>query len=124
MAEPVVPIEAEITLMQRHQWIKRRLEPRYQCAPATAGRLARREAAEPPRRVWVQNLSLGGVGLLSAQPLEPETLVVVHLRGTAQDRRYELPARVIHSTAQLNGEWLIGCEFAEKLLPDDLDALL
>src|SRR4051794_17304612 len=97
MAEQIVPLEAEITLLQRHQWIKRRVEPRYQCGPATPGRVVRRSAGEAPVRVWVLNLSRGGVGLQCPRPLEPDTLVVVHLRSTSQDRFYELPARVIHT---------------------------
>lgn len=124
MAEQTVPpMQGEITLLQRHQWIKRRLEARYQCGPATPARVADRRGAAP-RRVWVLNLSTSGAGLLSNEPLQGETLIVIHLRSTALDRFYELPARVVHSTAQVNGDWLVGCEFAEKLSPDDLDALL
>jgi hypothetical protein len=124
MAEQTVPpLQAEITLLQRHQWIKRRMEARYQCGPATPARVADRRG-NPPRRVWVLNLSTGGAGLLSNEPLPADTLVVIHLRSTALDRFYELPARVVHSTVQVNGDWLVGCEFGEKLNPDDLDALL
>src|SRR5262245_48272026 len=122
MAERSVPLEAEITLLQRHQWIKRRGEPRYQCGPATAGRVADRRG-ENPRRVWVLNLSLGGAGLLDSQPIESDTLLVVHLRA-AKEHFYQLPARVVHCTRQVNGEWLIGVEFADKLSLDDLEALL
>src|SRR5437868_6426862 len=114
MAEQLVPFQAEITLLQRHQWIKRRTEPRYQCGPATAGRVTG-QAGSPPRRVWVLNLSHGGAGLLSDEVLAAETLLVIQLRSNAKDRIYELPARVVHSTAQINGDWVVGCEFAEKL---------
>jgi hypothetical protein len=124
MTEQVVPFQAEITLLQRHQWIRRRVEPRYQCGPATSGRVLQRAGDGLARRVWVLNLSAGGVGLLTNEPVEAETLLVVHLRSTALDRLYELPARVVHSTVQVNGDWLVGCEFAEKLSAEDLEALL
>jgi hypothetical protein len=123
MSEQLVPFQAEITLLQRHQWIKRRTEPRYQCPPATSGRVTGRSGV-PPRRVWVLNLSHGGAGLLSDQPLEPETLLVVQLRSNAQDRVYEVPARVVHSTKQVSGDWIVGCEFSARLGEDDLEALL
>jgi hypothetical protein len=123
MAEQVVPFQAEITLLQRHQWIKRRSEPRYQCGPATSGRVVRRSGGAP-RSVWVLNLSAGGAGLLSDQALEENALLLVQMRSSAGNRFYELPARVVHCTAQINGDWLVGCEFAEKLSPDDLEALL
>jgi hypothetical protein len=123
MADPALPLQAEITLMQRHQWIKRRIEPRYQCGPATAGRVADRRN-QNPKRVWVLNLSQSGAGLLMSQPLDAGTLIVIHLKSASQDRFFELAARVIHSTAQVNGDWLVGCEFADKLSPDDLETLL
>jgi hypothetical protein len=123
MAEQMVPFQAEITLLQRHQWIKRRAEPRYQCGPATSGRVTG-QVGVPPRRVWVLNLSLGGAGLLSDQPLDADTLLVLQLRSNSQDRVYDLPARVVHSTRQVSGDWLVGCEFCERLNGDDLDALL
>jgi len=123
MAEQVVPFQAEITLLQRHQWIKRRTEPRYQCGPATAGRVVGR-AGGGTRSVWVLNLSAGGAGLLCDQALEDNTLLLVQIRSAARDRCYELPARVVHCTRQINGDWMVGCEFSEKLGPDDLEALL
>jgi hypothetical protein len=124
MAESATsPIHAEITLLQRHQWIKRRGEPRYQCGPATPARIVDRRGA-PSRRVWVLNLSVSGAGLLCNEPLDAGTLIVVHMRSTSLDRFYELPARVVHSTAQVNGDWLVGCEFGDRLSLDDLDALL
>ena len=121
--QTVPPIQAEITLLQRHQWIKRRAEPRYQCGPATPGRVVDKRGANP-RRVWVLNLSASGAGLLVNEPIEPEALIVLHLRSSTRDRFYELPARVVHSTAQVNGDWLVGCEFANKLEADDMEAIL
>ncbi len=124
MAEQIVPLQAEITLLQRHQWIKRRVEPRYQCGLATAGRVLNRTGGSPPRRVWVLNLSASGAGLLCNEPLEADTHLILHVRSESKDRIYELPTRVVHSTMQVNGDWLVGCEFGDKLSAEDLDALL
>jgi hypothetical protein len=99
------------------------VEPRYSCGPATPGRLSRDDESQA-RRAWVLNLSASGVGLLLESPLEPDTQIVIHLKSVTSGTAYHLPARVVHSTSQPNGEWLIGCELAQKLTPDDLEALL
>jgi hypothetical protein len=80
--------------------------------------------ADATLRAWVQNLATGGTGLLLERPVETGIDVVVVLRSTAEDRVFELPARVIHATLQMSGDWLIGCQFFAKLSADDLDALL
>jgi hypothetical protein len=123
MGEPATPLQAEITLLQRHQWIRRRVEPRYQCGPATPARIADLRG-QNPKRAWILNLSRSGAGLSVTEPLAADTLIVIHLKSSSQNRFYELPARVVHSTVQINGDWLVGCEFSDKLSPDDLEALL
>jgi hypothetical protein len=75
-------------------------------------------------RGWLLDLSTRGVGMLLPEPLSPETLVVVQLKSNDGQRSYALPARVIHATTQPTGDWLVGCEFADPLTADDLDALL
>jgi PilZ domain len=119
----LVPIPAEISVVPRLQWEKRRCEPRYHCGPATLGRFVTAQAEEI-HRAWVLNLSTHGTGLLLIQPLALETLLVLHLKSTLGDRNYTLPGRVVHATVQLSGDWLVGCEFADPLNADDLDALL
>jgi hypothetical protein len=123
MASKLVPLPAEIRLVPRNHWDRRRREPRYHCGPATLGRLETGEPVEV-HRGWVLNLSLHGAGLLLAQPLEAETLFVLHLKSSGGDRWYELPGRVVHAATQVSGDWLVGCEFADPLSADDLDALL
>jgi hypothetical protein len=118
-----VPLPAEAFVVQRKHWDKRRGEPRYHCGPATLGLLVTVEAQETYRG-WVLNLSTRGAGLLLLQPLLLGTLLVLQMKSSAGHRRYELPSRVVHATPQLNGDWLIGCEFADVLSADDLDALL
>jgi hypothetical protein len=123
MGQQLVPLPAEIQVVPRHQWDRRRVSPRYHCGPATLGRVVTGQPVET-HRGWVLNLSTRGTGLLLPQPLAADTLFVLHLKSAVSDRRYELPGRVVHATTQVNGDWLIGCEFADPLSPDDLEALL
>jgi hypothetical protein len=123
MAQPVTPLQGEITLLQRHAWIKRRAEARYHCGPATAGRLVM-QGESAARRTWILNLSTTGVGLLLDEPLEADTLLVIHLKSATTGATFQLPARVVHATVQPSGDWLVGCELAEKLSQDDLEVLL
>jgi hypothetical protein len=123
MSQQLVPLPAEVRLVPRSQWDRRRREPRYHCGPATLGQVLTAEAAEI-RRGWILDLSTHGVGVLLPQALDPDMLFVLHLKSNDGERRYELPGRVVHSTTQPNGDWLIGCTFADPLTADDLDALL
>ena len=101
----------------------RRAAVRYQCGPATPGRVMV-VGGQEWQRAWVLDLSLGGVGLLLGRPLDMGLTLVVVLKSTADKKTYELPARVCHASRQPDGDWIIGCEFATKLTDDELDALL
>lgn len=108
---------------QRAAQITRRKEARYQCAPATAGRLSIYKDNKP-QHAWILNLSASGIGLLLDSAVEPGTYLVVHLTSTSTGAQFDLLTRVAHCTPQNAGEWLVGCELAEKLGQADLDALL
>ncbi len=123
MSNPTTPAHGETTLLQRHAWIRRRAETRYHCGPATAGRVSKSDD-ETLRRAWILNMSATGIGLLLDSALEAGTQVMIHLKSTSGSTCFDLAARVAHATVQGNGEWLIGCELAERLGQDDLDALL
>jgi hypothetical protein len=117
------PTQVEVTLLAQYQQIKRRSETRYQCAPATAARLSTSKGHEG-RRAWVLNLSSSGIGLLLDTAMEPDSQLVIHLQSSHIGKAFDLLARVVHSTPQTGGEWLVGCKLAEKLSQDDLEALL
>jgi hypothetical protein len=123
MAQQLVPLPAEIAVVPRSQWDRRRSGPRYHCGPATLGQVSTLQPCAT-QRGWILDLSKQGAGLLLTQPLTAGTLIVLHLKSTGGDRRYELPGRIVHATTQVAGDWLIGCEFADPLTPDDLEALL
>jgi hypothetical protein len=96
---------------------------RYHCAPATPGQVHIVDDHEY-QRGWVQNLSLGGIGLLLSRAIAPGTSLEITLKSADQVRTFNLQARVVHSTVQPSGDWLIGCQFNERLTEDDLDCLL
>lgn len=123
MSHPTSPAHGETTLLQRHAWIRRRAETRYHCGPATAGRVSKADD-ETLRRAWILNLSATGIGLLLDGSIDVGTQLIIHLKSNDAGTFFDLPARVAHSTLQANGEWLVGCELADKLRQEDLDVLL
>jgi hypothetical protein len=124
MKEHNLPVEAEFTLLKKNLVkIRRRTSVRYRCSLATLGRLFFPSTGES-QDAWVQNLSDCGVGLNLNQPLEVDTAVLIRLTGTTKDVTLKLPARVAHSTREVDGSWRVGCEFQSKLNPEVLEALL
>jgi c-di-GMP-binding flagellar brake protein YcgR len=100
----------------------RRVAVRYKCGLATPGRI--RLEGEEWQRAWVLDLSFTGVGLLLGRSLQAGQHVVVHLRGIEQSKVHEAPCQVRHATRQVDGEWVVGCEFFQPLTAEQLDALL
>jgi hypothetical protein len=123
MPTQLVPMPAEMRLVPRSQWDHKRRDQRYQCCPATLARVTATDSADTLHG-WVLNLSVKGAGVLLAKPLQSGTLFVLQVKNTAGDRCYELPGCVVHATIQGTGDWLVGCEFADSLSADDLEALL
>ena len=101
----------------------RRATVRYQCAPATPGRVALSTDFEF-QRAWVLDLSANGVGLYMSRPLKAGATLVIQLKASSLQKIYELSARVVHATALPAGDFRIGCEFMSGLSDEDLDALL
>ena len=104
------------------QQSNRRASVRYQCAPATSGRLMIDRTEY--QRAWVIDLGACGVGLILTKLLERGQQVVVQLKSSATGKMFQLPARVIHTTTHAKDDWLIGCAFATPLTADQLDELL
>jgi hypothetical protein len=100
----------------------RRAAVRYQCAPATSGQVC--VHGEEWQRAWVLDISLGGVGLLLSRPIDSGSEIVVHLRTSNREEVIQVPARVCHASRQPDGDWIVGCEFHEKLVDEQLDLLL
>jgi hypothetical protein len=96
---------------------------RYQCAPATAGRVLLAEDHEF-QNGWVLDLSLKGIGLLLPKPIKAGTFLIIQIKGLSQKKTYDLAARVAHATLQNSGDWLVGCELVKPLVHEELDDLL
>ena len=114
----------EGTLLQRRARVTRRKETRYQCAPATGGSLSVYKDDDEAQHAWILNISRSGIGLLLDSAIEPETVLVIHIQGECTRASRDLLAKVVHCTPHQTGEWLVGCELAQKLAQPDLDALL
>jgi hypothetical protein len=124
MSEPLVPVDAEFTLLMRHMSeVKRRASVRYRSNLATLGQLFFPDNGQT-WEAWVHNLSECGIGLNLNQPLEPGANIVIRLKGQSDFIMLQLPARVVHATQEVDGTWRVGCEFEKKLSPEDLDTLL
>jgi hypothetical protein len=96
---------------------------RYQCPPATVGRVL---VAEPYHTLdaWLMNLSVSGAGLLLNRALEEGACILLELEVVGRAAPLELGARVAHCNRHHDGAWVIGCTFTAKLSDDDLEALL
>lgn len=124
MSEQTAPVEAEFTLLKKDlRGIKRRVAVRYRSALAMLGRLIL-PGSDELGQAWIKNLSETGAGLNLSAALEQGTSLTLCLKLPTQKITLKIPARVIHSTQEVDGSWRVGVEFAHKLTPEELDALL
>jgi hypothetical protein len=103
--------------------INRRACVRYRCSRPVPRRMAIAESYQSLNG-WLVNISVIGLGLLLDSPLEVGTLLFVEMEAPLDMPPVELLAQVQHVTATADGEWLIGCEFVNRLGEDELKALL
>ncbi len=101
----------------------RRATVRYHCAPATLANVYVGDEQEF-QRACVLDLSVSGVGLLMGRRFDVGQLLLVCIRGNVRSRTFKLYAEVAHCDPLPMGEWIIGCELAAPLTPEDLDQLL
>jgi hypothetical protein len=124
MAEPSIPVEAELTLFRsKLVGIKRRVSDRYRCALATSGKLYFPATGESTI-AWVINLSVGGIGLNLSRTLEDGTELLIQLKVPEGNLVLKVPAHVVHTTPEVDGTYRIGCAFHEPISGDALDSLL
>ncbi len=84
------------------------------CYPSGGGFTERRQAR-------IRNVSRNGIGLTVDRAWPPGTVLVVEL--PAEDGVKAVRARVIHSTAQLGGTFLVGCTLELPLTDAEVQAL-
>jgi hypothetical protein len=72
--------------------------------------------------VRIQDISMGGIGLVSPTPLRPGTFLAIALR-----RRGKAPctlkAQVVRVVAQKRGTFVLGCRLSPTLSADEFAAL-
>jgi hypothetical protein len=68
----------------------------------------------------ILNISAGGVGLLTPCEFEKGTLLSLALPGPANRPARKSLVRVLHVRDLHNGDWFLGCEFAEQLNADEI----
>jgi c-di-GMP-binding flagellar brake protein YcgR len=101
----------------------RRATVRYRCAPATTGKVYSAEDHEFVR-AWIVDLSLKGIGMQLARPLELGRHIVIVMRNNDNTRVMEYSARVVRCHQVPHDEWHIGGEFTIPLTPEELEMFL
>jgi len=101
----------------------RRATVRYRCALATTGKVYSAEDHEFVR-AWIIDLSLRGIGMQLARPLELGRHLVIVIRNNDNTNSMEFSARVVHCHQLPHDEWLIGGEFTIPLTPEELEQFL
>jgi hypothetical protein len=124
MSESTVPIEAELTVFRpKLSKTRRRNADRYRCPLAASGRLDFPATGES-LTVWLNNLSVTGIGMNVPRALEVGLPIVVRLRLERTGEPLSFPATVVHATPEVDGTWRIGCQFNTPLSEQTLDQLL
>lgn len=79
-----------------------------------------------PRVLWqarVRDISDNGMGLVLHRPFRPGVELSIELPAEVNRPLRSLRVSIVHVTSLEDGEWLVGCEFVQKLNPDEMDAL-
>src|SRR3954454_18628749 len=112
MADSTIPVEAELTLFRpKLNKIRRRNAERYRCALASAGTLSFPGSGET-MTAWLNNLSVTGIGLNLPRSLDAGQALLIQVR-VENGPPVRLAAHVVHSTAEVDGTWRVGCAFDE-----------
>ena len=72
----------------------------------------------------ILNISAGGVGLVLRCQFSEGTLLHFELPPEMNLANPQILVRVVRVVPHGDGNWLLGCEFADQLTEDDLQALL
>ena len=72
----------------------------------------------------IVNISAGGAGLLLPCEFPAGTLLRLDLDGTAARAAGEILLRVVRAVGRDDGDWLLGCEFADQIGQAELEGLL
>jgi hypothetical protein len=115
--EPALVEPPPTEALRRRQRAERRASARHTLVRSTCAAVVSTAGVEAAR---VINMSSSGMAVLLTNRLDLGTSLVVFI----EDCPNGLPVRVVHATAQAEGEWLIGCELTRGLSTRELHALL
>lgn len=105
------------------KWLNRRATVRYQCAPATVGKVFA-PSQEEFRRIWILDLSKGGAGVLLSRSIPLNQGITVQITSPSGLQKFEFQAKVAHISEKVTGEFVAGLEFVRPLTPEELDSIL
>jgi PilZ domain-containing protein len=106
---------AQTVGIERRAWVRYPTRLETSCKPLTV-----RQPDEGWCLAQVRDISVAGIGLVLSRRFEPGMILTIDLPRTSPRFSPMLLARVVHATEQREGEWVIGCEFANHLSPEDL----
>ncbi|MGF1579387.1 MAG: PilZ domain-containing protein [Gemmataceae bacterium] len=72
----------------------------------------------------IRDISLGGVKLSIAQPIEPGELLTLHLPSPNGTESNAVLSCVVHVSKMDEETWVVGCTFARNLTEDDISPFL
>jgi hypothetical protein len=113
MSDQSIPVSAGIPTSRPQG--ERRAAIRYQCKQKFSYFLTPKSERLFAR---VRNISVTGIGLVMSRPLDRGAVLTIELKAM------QLSGRVIHSTRDAAGTWLVGCQFDTKLSEAKLLELL
>jgi hypothetical protein len=71
----------------------------------------------------IDNVSIGGVGLILSRRFEKGTGLAIELPGRGDNEAYTVLAKVVH-VAKRDDAWMLGCKFVSELSDDEVQRLL
>jgi hypothetical protein len=102
-----------------------RVFERHSCGLATSCQpVAARGDRDLAWPAEIRDVSAGGVGLVLGRRFERGAGLAIEIPESPTAPADTLLARVIHTTALPEGEWLLGCSFISELSQDELQRLL
>jgi hypothetical protein len=103
--------------------LDRRGAERHPCDLQPSWRVLGRPSGES----WsglIHDISTAGISLRVPCWMKPGTVLMVRLHGSTEKLSRPMPMRVMHATAQPDGEWLVGGMFVRPLTDEDLRHIL
>jgi hypothetical protein len=102
---------------------ERRAAVRHPCSGHGPDRLVVRAGTESR---WARpcDISVGGIGLLLAQPVAPGTRLTIQMRGQQAALSPGLEAVVVYARPLEHGIWRVGCAFDHPLSDRELEQFL